>query len=70
MIFGWFKRIFRRDSQKKANFVSTFPQIRVEQREPRKEELALGWASGYDEKSDEPIYQLKGIEQKIGRAHV
>jgi len=69
MILGWLKRGFKRLFKKKANFVFALPSIRVEQREPKKEELALGWASGYDEKANEPIYQLKGIDQKYRATH-
>lgn len=69
MTLDWLKRALRRLFKKKAIFASTPPMIRVEQREPKREELALGWAFGYDEKTDKTIWQLKGIEQKYRDTH-
>jgi len=69
MTLGWLKRVFKRLFKNKAILVSTLPMVRVEQREPKREELALGWAFGCDEKTDDPIYQLKGIEQKYRDTH-
>ena len=59
------KKLFKR---RKVVFAFS-PKIKVEQRVPSKDELALGWAFGYDEKTDEKVYQLKGINQKYRETH-
>jgi type IV secretory pathway VirB4 component len=69
MVFDWIKRILGKLLKKSSNPVFALPEIRIKQREPKKGELALGWAFGYDEKTDEKIRELKGIDQKYRATH-
>ena len=46
---------------------STEPVTRA--REPKDEELTLGWAQGYDEETDENVVVLKGMSQKDRNTH-
>jgi hypothetical protein len=69
MILDWIKRILGKLSKKKAIPVFALPEIRIKQREPKKGELVLGWAFGYDEKTDEKIRELKGMDQKYRATH-
>jgi hypothetical protein len=67
-IFNWLllKDIFRR---KKGILVSVPAEVKTLEREPSPAELVLGWAYGLDFKTDECIWQLKGIEQKYRAIH-
>src|SRR3989344_1120082 len=38
-------------------------------RSPDPDELALGWAGGKDETSDQEVHQLKGISQEVRDTH-
>ena len=69
MFFKWVKTLIKKLFKRRKVIFNYYPKIRVKQREPSKDELALGWAYGYDEKTDETVYQLKGINQKYRETH-
>lgn len=69
MIFEWFKTTF-------ANFLSTeteispsFPEVKIKEGQPGKNELALGWAFGVEKETNANVLQLKGIDQKYRSTH-
>ena len=68
-MFKWAKTLLKMLFKRKKVMFTSSPKIKVKQRTPSKDELALGWAYGYDEKTDERVYQLKGINQKYRETH-
>jgi len=73
MVFNWLKVFFKRAGSlfSLCSEVETpeTPEVKIRQREPTKDELYLGWAEGIDEETDDPILQLKGINQKYRDRH-
>jgi len=77
MNLNWLKRISERFSKKLSALIK--PKVRgleikdkglvIREREPTRDELALGYVRGIDEETDEPVYQLKGIPQKDRARH-
>lgn len=61
-----FKNLFKR---RKVLLVSSLPKVIIKEREPLKNELALGWAWGIEEETDRTILQLKGIDQRYRDTH-
>lgn len=70
-MFNQFKIILGRVFRKpRAVLVSNIalPEV-VREREPKENELILGWTEGMDEETDEKILQLKGIDQSYRDKH-
>jgi len=61
----FFKRLFKR----KSPFLTIGDDLKVKQREPKENELALGWAWGHEEGTSQEVSQLKGIDDKYRSAH-
>lgn len=71
---NWFKenfaKIFRKRETSLVSSVLPVPvELIVRNREPTKDELALGWAVGIDDETDDRIIQMKGISQKDRDRH-
>ena len=70
MIFKWFKTIFSKILKiRKVGFTISPSETKIREREILPNELALGYAYGLDEKTDEQILQLKGVAQKFRDTH-
>jgi len=70
MVFRWFKTAFKNlFKRRKVLLVSSLPKVIIKEREPLKNELALGWAWGIEEETDRTILQLKGIDQRYRDTH-
>ena len=74
MIFKWLKTIFEKLFKKlgltsAAQSEPDAPEVIIREREPTKDELCLGYAPGIDEKTDAPIWQMKGIPQEDRDRH-
>lgn len=74
--FNWSKIVFGTVFKKSLLFLSGEPEeteeeprIEIRHRMPTKDELALGYAEGYDEATDAQIVQSKGIDQKHRERH-
>ena len=71
---NWFKENFAKIFRKrKAGLISSVlpapAEPIVRDREPTKDELALGWAIGIDEETDAQIVQMKGMSQQDRDRH-
>jgi type IV secretory pathway VirB4 component len=72
MILQQFKAFWEKFfEKKKADLAVPLAEAKVSERErlPRPDELALGYAYGLDEETDEQVVQLKGIDQKFRDTH-
>lgn len=64
------KSLYKRLNPPKANLLLfSEEEFEIRHREPNPDELALGYASGYDEISKKKIQQLKGIKQEHRDTH-
>jgi hypothetical protein len=71
---NWFKENFAKIFRKrKAGLVSSVSPVPgepiIREREPTKDELALGWAVGIDEETDAQVIQMKGMSQQDRDRH-
>ena len=50
-------------------FADSDEEALVRSRQPNPDELALGWAEGESDETNQPVFQLKGVPQEYRRTH-